>query len=177
MEVYTGGNHSTATGASCDGPPFNSTHSNPACVPTNGFNADGSGGAVVADQTVYHTYGVRIVSDGAASLDGSTTGNYTKCVYLDGTQLGCNKAQYTNNAGVPHDAFEARETFTLQNVFCPGPQACQTPNNVLTGNQDVYFDHATIFGCPSWALGGISVTGPECLNTTADVTGRLAGPP
>ena len=171
-EVYTGTHNGLADGATV-------SHDNSVSGGFNSFLAEYNATGVklnsnfntvlVADQTVYHNYAIRVVSDGAGSLDGSVPGHVAWCFYLDGAQKACNEGTYTNNAGSLQDATVLREVIAYQNVIPAGL--------TLSGNQDIYVAYYRVWECSGWGPTGVNINGNTCLNTTADVTGKLAGPP
>jgi hypothetical protein len=132
------------------------------------------------NQQQYHTYGERMVSDGAANLSGTTSGHMTWCAYHDGTQDGCQAGTYSNNAGVPVDTFSNRVLMKLENYVVNRSGVSPVPINFTPNPQIGYITNYAIFVCPGWRSGvatGMTPTGGACLNSTADVTARLAGPP
>ena len=177
-EVYAGASQPIATGTTGAPPNFtnitwaqaltayalNSPTGHPAKLQLSGV-----------DQTLYHHYAVRIVSDGAASLDGTTDGNTTYCFYEGDTYpptlQGCSHGLYSNApANGASDSMAARESQYLEMAI--------PPNVTLSGRLDVYFRYFRIWECSNWqAATGVTRLGNNCLNTSADVSGRLTGAP
>lgn len=118
------------------------------------------------DPTIYHTYGVRVATDGV------NNGNIAACIYLDGSLIdqrqGGSTYQCANGSWSPASTQPGRNFL----VLTVGPQGT-APN--YTGNADYYVQSYRVWECPSY-----TPTGPgECNNTTAQVTngGALMGPP
>jgi hypothetical protein len=155
------------------------------------YTSDGSGsctGGTVdcsrLDLTQPHTFAIRVVSDGgtAAGTASPNHGYFSYCAWLDGTFKGCNHGPYSNNEATG-DIFNFREVLAMSDLFNIYPGA--GGSGVLSAPFIGYLYNLSIWSCPNWISnpaptqipgrrdGTAAELGNNCLNSTADVTGKL----
>jgi hypothetical protein len=106
------------------------------------------------DPTVYHTYGIRVATDGVGN------GNLATCLYFDGNLIdqtqGGSTYQCANGNWTPASTQPGRNFL----ILTVGPQG-GGPN--YGANADFYVQSFRVWECPGYATG-------ECNSTTAQVT-------